>query len=54
MFRFQNGSSKPCLGLKIDKLKISAWKKVDKNLVAEIDGKLNDISLEAQKRCVLT
>ena len=55
MFRFQNGTLKACLGLKIDKFKTSAWKRLDHHLVAKIDGKSNDhISLEAQKRCVLT
>ena len=56
MFRFQNGSLnlKPSSGPKIDKFKIAAWKKLDHHLVAEIDGKLSDNSLEAQKQCVLT
>ena len=46
---------KPRLGLKIDEIKIAAWKKLDHHLVAKIDGKLNqNYSLKAQKRCVLT
>ena len=36
----------------INKRKISAWKKVDRHLVAKTDGKLNDNSREAQERCL--